>query len=184
MKQKSNNKKMIVIITVVLIILISIYLFIQKNNFAIQEDLIFFKLINSRKENQEKVNKKDNEYELKVIQGNTNFHIINLKQTIDYKTLVNEKIAPGTKGYFNVILTSNETLQYELFIKNKNKAPKNLEFYIQEKTGTIKKNEIKTIQVIWKWKYEISEEKDIEDTKDGENLEKYNFVIGVIGELN
>ena len=55
MKQKSNNKKMIVIITVVLIILISIYLFIQKNNFAIQEDLIFFKLINSRKENQEKV---------------------------------------------------------------------------------------------------------------------------------
>lgn len=182
MKARAYRKKVIaiIIIIIMLIILISLHLFIPKNNFNFQEDLIFFKLIGSRKENQEKVNK---EYEFRVIQGVTNYNTIDLNYTADYKTLVNEKVAPGTKGNFNIKLTSNEMINYEIFIRDKSQAPRNFKIYIQQEKGTIKKYETKVIQCNWEWLYEENEGKDAEDTKDGETIKNYNFEIGVIGEL-
>lgn len=42
--------------------------------------------------------------------------------------------------------------------------------------------ENKSIIINWEWKYEENKTQDIEDTKDGENIDKYNFLIYTIGE--
>ena len=38
----------------------------------------------------------------------------------------------------------------------------------------------KSIIIDWSWDYEIGENQNIQDTKDGENLTKYNFTIYAI----
>ena len=108
---------------------------------------------------------------------------INLLQTIDYKTLVHEKVAPGTKGELYIILTSNSTLKYKIDMKAKNQKPQNLKFSILEKQeGTIKRGEQKKIKVMWEWQYETNKIQNKQDTKDGENIKKYEFEICTIGE--
>ena len=114
---------------------------------------------------------------MKVFKDKKSYEKVNLLQTINLNTLVNEKVAPGTSGSFYVDLISDSNLQYELEIVNKNEKPKNFEFEIEEKEGRIEKNKIKKVRINWKWLYEINEEEDIQDTKDGETLEKFNFEI-------
>ena len=47
---------------------------------------------------------------------------------------------------------------------------------------TIEKfRETKKVEINWKWQYEKNIESDNQDTKDGENLEKYEFEICTIG---
>ena len=104
-------------------------------------------------------------------------------QTIDSKTLVHEKVAPGTKGEFYIILTSNSTLKYKIDMRAKNQKPQNLKFSILEnQEGIIKKGERKKIKATWEWQYETSKIQNKQDTKDGENIKKYEFEICTIGE--
>ena len=78
-------------------------------------------------------------------------------------------------------------------IESKNDKPKNLNFKIEGKDkkynsleemenelqGQITKN--KSIIIDWEWKYENNTNENMQDTKDGENLKKYNFTIYVTG---
>ncbi len=199
MKNLRNNKKKILILILLFIIILCILLKIaQAKDLYSQEDLIFFKLfgtgnsqvqennkeitsnkiLNSKKENE---SDKNNIYKVNVKKGENTYEKIDLLQTIDMKTLVNEKIAPGTKGSFYVYLTSNTNMDYEMKIVDKNKSPKNFKFEMNEKQGTIEKNKIKKVEVKWEWPYEIDDEENIQDTKDGENIEEYDFEICTIG---
>ena len=45
--------------------------------------------------------------------------------------------------------------------------------------GEITEN--KSIVINWQWEYEKNETQNIQDTKDGEKLTKYNFTIFAIG---
>ena len=199
MKNLRNNKKKILILILLFIIILCILLKIaQAKDLYSQEDLIFFqlfgtgnsqvqeknkeitsnKILNSKKENE---SDKNNIYKVNVKKGENTYEKIDLLQTIDMKTLVNEKIAPGTKGSFYVYLTSNTNMDYEIKIVDKNKSPKNFKFEMNEKQGTIEKNKIKKVEVKWEWPYEIDDEENIQDTKDGENIEEYDFEICTIG---
>ena len=126
---KINRKKIVILILIFIIILFILFKILQSEKFNFQEDLIFFKIFGVGKI-QEEGNEKS-EYEIEVIKGKSNYKEIELLQTIDIKTLVNEKVAPGTKGSFNVFLTSNSDVDYEVEIIDKNNKPKNLKFEIR-----------------------------------------------------
>lgn len=176
---KINRKKIVILILIFIIILFILFKILQSEKFNFQEDLIFFKIFGVGKI-QEEGNEKS-EYEIEVIKGKSNYKEIELLQTIDIKTLVNEKVAPGTKGSFNVFLTSNSDVDYEVEIIDKNNKPKNLKFEINEKVGKIEKDEVKKVEINWEWPYEINVEEDLQDTKDGENIDEFNFEICTIG---
>ena len=187
MKDLKNNKKKIIILILIFIIILCMLLKIaQAKDLGFQEDLIFFKLFgveNIQENNKEssKLNFKNNNYEIKVKRGENTYKKIDLLQTIDARTLINEKIAPGVKGKFYVYLTSKNDMEYAIKILDKNKRPRNFKFEIEEKEGKLEKNEVKKVEVNWEWPYEINEKENIEDTKDGINLEKYEFEIYTVG---
>ena len=182
---KKKNTKIQIIISIFILILIMIFIICKTSrsgNNEFQEDFIFFKFLNQEQKQKEKINKKTNKYEIKISKGEKKKESINLFKTIDKKTLVNEKVAPGTKGYFEIILISDIDTQYKIEIKKKNKKPKNLKFLIENgQEGKIRKKEPKKILVNWEWCYEINNEENKQDTQDGENIEKYNFEIIVTG---
>lgn len=185
MKKKISERKIIILLIIIFsIILISLYSIAQKENLRFQDDLIFFKLwSNPQKETIGVVNKETKQYKMKVSKQEITHKKIDLWSTIDARTLVNEKIAPGTKGNFEIILTSNSTLKYKIEFRNKNEKPRNFQFYIEEgETGEIQPKEIKRIPVEWEWKYETNTTENKQDTKDGETIKKYNFEICIIGE--
>ena len=176
MKDLRNNKvKIIILILVFLIILFILLKIVQNRKFNFQEDIIFFKLFSVQEST------KDEDYEIEVVKGKRNFQKIDLAQTVDIKTLVDEKIAPGAKGSFYVYLTSNSNMNYEIEIIDKNESPKNFQFKIDEENGKLEKNKTKKIEINWDWPYEINEKENIQDTKDGKNIEKYAFEICAIG---
>lgn len=147
-------------------------------------------------------NKYIKEYRFKINYKNMNFKSIDLVKTINEETLIYEKIAPGTNGSFNIILDSNYDLKYTIGFNSINEKPKNLNFRaiknekiigeadslekLSEKlTGYINKNEKINITVNWYWDYESQQDKeetDRQDTKDSENIERYQFKIYTLGE--
>ncbi len=40
----------------------------------------------------------------------------------------------------------------------------------------------KNIKINWEWEYEKDKTKDMQDTKDGENIKKFNFEIYAVGQ--
>ena len=106
-----------------------------------------------------------------------------------------EKQLHGTSGEFKIILKSDYNIKYAIDFKSKNEKPQNLVFYIKGKDkkyntleemakelhGKIQKEE--RIIVKWEWEYENvnNQKKDIQDTKDGEKLSNYKFIIYAIG---
>lgn len=175
-----KRKRIIILIIIFIIILTTLYTIAQSKGINFQEDVIFFKLFgNENNISQEKNN--NNQYEIKILKNRKTYRQIDLKETIDKKTLVHEKIAPGTKGNFEIILTSENNMNYEIKISDENQRPKNFIFTIEEDKGKIEANETKKIKVDWMWNYETDTENDIEDTKDGESLDKYYFEIYAIG---
>lgn len=125
-----------------------------------------------------------------------------MSDTIDKKTLVYEKIAPGTSGNFDILLESNQNLKYKIEFYSMNDKPKNLKFKAfnndrllgeantleelsKDLSGFIKKNEKINITIYWYWNFENEDNKeytDIQDTKDSENIKKYQFNISTLGE--
>lgn len=130
------------------------------------------------------------------------FKSIDLSETIDKETLVYEKIAPGTSGSFNILLDSNQNLKYKIEFNSINEKPHNLNFRalrneeilgeantleeLSEKlTGYINQNEKINITINWYWNYESEENQedtDIQDTKDSENIKRYQFNVCALGE--
>lgn len=125
-----------------------------------------------------------------------------MSDTIDKKTLIYEKIAPGTSGNFDILLESNQNLKYKIEFYSINDKPKNLNFKAfnndrllgeantleelsKDLSGFIKKNEKINITIYWYWNFENEDNKeysDIQDTKDSENIKKYQFNISTLGE--
>ena len=198
---------------IIIIILVCIILFIInsiKYDF-LQEDLLFFQFLNSSNESRN-ISKIDNEViEEKIEKEETNinvktiyFHVqyqnrklktVNLTDTVDNKTLVYEKIAPGTSGRFDILLNSNQNINYKIVFESENEKPTNLQFYTLEDnkkyttleelgenlTGTISKNEQKNIPVYWEWIYEANQEQNKQDTLEAKRIREYHFLIYVQG---
>lgn len=130
---------------------------------------------------------------------------LQLLKTYNPATLKNNQIAPGTSGSFDIVIdtTGSEVgIDYAVEFLNETNKPSNLEFKYQEnKVNSIKELEqflkgsipleseekVKTMKIEWEWKYETGDtkeeisKKDIQDTKDGKELEKYQFDIVITG---
>lgn len=178
---RKSRKKIIFLILIFIIILSILMKILQNRNLIFQEDLIFFKLFDVGNFQKNLEEGKEKIYKIEINKGKVNYQKINLSQTVDKKTLVNERIAPGTRGSFFVDLISNVNTNYEIKIVNKNLKPKNFDFDIEEKAGELQENKIKRIIINWEWPYEISESQNMQDTLDGQNIEEYNFEICTIG---
>lgn len=130
---------------------------------------------------------------------------IPLVSTCNNETLVNNKIAPGTSGSFNIVVdaTGSEVgINYYITFTNENNKPINLKFVYNNQeyksvselenvlSGTIDANDedkTKTLTIDWQWPYETgSSESEIAnndkiDTQDAQNIDTYTFNVIVSG---
>ena len=99
-----------------------------------------------------------------------------------------------------LLLDTNHSLNYKVLFYSLNEKPKNLNFiaFKNERflstantleelsnslTGYIQRNQKINITINWYWEYESKyEESDLQDTKDAENIKRYQFNICTIGE--
>lgn len=195
-------KKIIKYILIILILIFIIFTFFSLKRINLIDDFILFKLfsdsnVSLEKIQKEKLNLNNSKeypiYEFNVSYKKTKLEGINLLDTIDNKTLVKEKVAPGTKGNFTIRIKSNEDINYEILFNSLNEKPKNLIFKYKnikyqkledlqkDLKGKIVKKETIDINISWEWEYKINNKEDIQDTKDGEKLKNYNFTIETIG---
>lgn len=147
------------------------------------------------------------------IAGNKNGNIeeISLIDTADEVSLVYGKIAPGTKGNFDIVIdaTGSEVgVNYEVKVSSETNLPTNMKYYITKKDGTksneynsledlakaelngnipINEDQIRTVTVNWMWPYESNDiskidEYDLADFQTGVKADlKYKFVLQIIG---
>ena len=144
-------------------------------------------------------------WSFKVYGDNEQTQNVKLASTVDDITLVDNKIAPGTKGSFSIKIDgegSDVGINYNIKVQNETQKPANLFYTYQGKTytdlnelaleasGTINaddSNKVKEILVNWEWPYqtgsdEISKSKnDAQDSQDGKNISNYTFDIVVTG---
>lgn len=137
--------------------------------------------------------------------GSSSITNINLTNSYKENTLVENRIAPGTKGSFDIVIDTTHSevgVNYEVTFINEKAKPHNLQFTYDNHTvstmkelepfltGIIeadKKEKIKTMTIMWKWPYETgnsAKEKEIQDAKDTQNgieLEQYQFDILITG---
>lgn len=130
---------------------------------------------------------------------------IELGSTCHNETLVNNKIAPGTSGNFNIIVdgTGSEVgIDYNIRFENETTKPTNLKFvYAGQEyssinelqtnlSGTIDANapdKTRTLTIGWKWDYETGSTQsemannDKIDTQDAKNIANYTFDVVVSG---
>lgn len=144
-------------------------------------------------------------WNFKVNENAEKLQTIALKSTINNSTLVNNKIAPGTEGEFQIKLdaTGSEVgISYIIKFENESQKPQNLKFIYngntynsltelqKELVGTINANnecKIKTLTIGWNWKYETgNSEKEISkndliDTQNAKQMSNYSFDVIVSG---
>lgn len=130
---------------------------------------------------------------------------VNLLSTYDNETLINNKVAPGTSGSFNIVVDatgSDVGIDYAIQFLNESEKPQNLIFTYEDKqyttiqdleedlSGTINandENKSRTITINWEWQYQTGEDEneinqnDIIDTNNAKQLENYTFDIYVTG---
>lgn len=187
-----KHKKTAFLLIVILIILLFFILFNKFSKKEASDDIIFFKLFSQTKQNS---NTKENEYIFDFSKNNEISTNMNLWETVSRNTLINEKIAPGTEGEFEIKLKSNKSIYYEINFLSQNKKPKNLVFSIKgdnkryskledlrdELQGDLNKMETKSIIIQWKWDYDTGAKEDMQDTKDGTSIKDYHFYIHATG---
>ena len=132
---------------------------------------------------------------------------IDLAETYDEDTLVNGKIAPGTKGQFDLVINAGESdvgVDYTVEFTNEQHKPENLKFkvngvelpdstkgitgYNSVFTGNIKPEDARTVTlpIEWEWEYETGmgteiDANDEKDTEDGLAALDYTFDVLVTG---
>ena len=208
MKKRKINKILFLLLIIFIILFITISIRLKFS--FLQDDILFLKFLGNiytseqnLKESEEKNDIKNTpkeevtpQYVFDITYKDTNFTNINLIDTIKSKTLVDEKIAPGIKGEFDIIIKTNKDTKYQIYFISQNEKPKNLEFKIDKTEittnrledlkeylhGNLKKGETKTITIKWNWNYENELEGNIQDTKDAKNIDKYVFDIYTYGE--
>ena len=154
MKKRKNR-----ILAILTIIILCMFIFINIRGFKeFQKDILFLKFLNgslnyedTSEENLDYLNAKnidlniknssenieivtnesrENQYVFEIEYKNMNFQNIDLIDTLKSETLVNEKIAPGIKGNFDIIIYSNHNAHYYVNFTSKNNKPHNLKFNI------------------------------------------------------
>ena len=144
-------------------------------------------------------------WSFKVNGNEEKLQTISLKSTMNNEFLINNKIAPGTEGDFQIRLdaTGSEVgINYVIKFENESKKPTNLKFIYdgktynslsdlqQDLTGIINANEadkIKTLIIGWNWKYETGStaqeiaENDLIDTQEAKQMSNYTFDVIVSG---
>lgn len=192
-----KKKKKRIGILVLFICIILICMFYSMRYIFLQEDLIFFQMFHSiiKSEKNSNNQKESKEIEFLVEYNHTKLKSLNLMETIHNKTLIYEKIAPGTSGNFNIVLKSKQNMQYMVQFESKNQKPSNLQFSITEKgkkqdsleklnemlKGTILENQEKVMNIYWEWKYEGNREDNAQDTMEAKKIREYHFLIYVQG---
>ena len=168
----------------------------EMNNLSNDEMIKTGGTTNIEKQSSKAQNINNRQFVFDVQYKNTKLEDINLLDTVDNKTLVYEKIAPGTSGNFDIVLKSNQQLNYKIRFESKNQKPTNLQFYTSENSqkyktleelgetlnGTILPNEEIVTHIYWEWCYETNGEADVQDTLDVKTIQEYNFLIYVQGE--
>lgn len=144
-------------------------------------------------------------WSFKVNENEEKLQTISLKSTINNSTLVNNKIAPGTEGEFQIKLdaTGSEVgINYVIKFENESQKPTNLKFTYdgktynsltdlqQDLTGLINANveeRVKILTVAWNWKYETGNTaqeiaaNDLVDTQNAKQINNYTFDVIVSG---
>ena len=205
---KNKKKRIFKLMLILILIILFVKIFFPKGLSNVQkiDDFLFIKLFSNGIQNNDDFLIKNDQnqkiYNFKINYKNLNFTSIDLAETIDKDTLVYEKIAPGTSGSFNILLDSNQNLKYKIEFNSVNEKPHNLNFKasksgkvlgesntleeLSEKlTGYINQNEKIDITINWYWNFENEqdlENTDIQDTKDSENIKKYQFNVYAVGE--
>ena len=178
-----NVKKVIFIIIAILIILLLCYL--KYKNSSELENILIFNLYENTKENQ---------YFFDITSGENKTETIDLLNTLKAKGNTQEKIAPGMKGEFEIVLKSSTKRNYQIQFNSYNAKPQNLLFNIKNDNnivekleklskklrGTLDKNKEEKINIEWIWKYEINNNSDKQDTADGMNIKDYRFNIDIL----
>ena len=118
-----KNKKKIIFKMILVLILIFLFLKIfflkESSNIQKNDDFLFLKLFSNGETLSKGITNSESQkiYNFKIDYKNLDFKSIDLADTIDKKTLVYEKIAPGTSGSFNIVLNSNQNLISHYFYK-------------------------------------------------------------------
>lgn len=143
-------------------------------------------------------------WSFKVNNNEAQIQTINLASSVDNTTLVDNKIAPGTSGNFEIKIDATGAevgIDYKVRFINETNKPQNLFFTYDNKryesiadiekdlVGTIDANaeeKTKTINIHWEWPYETGKdaqivENDKIDTQDGKNIAEYTFDVVVEG---
>ena len=144
-------------------------------------------------------------WSFKVNENDEKMQTISLKSTVNNETLIDNKIAPGTEGSFQIKLDATDSdvgINYQIKFENETQKPTNLKFIYDEKTyysinelgnalsGTINandENKTKTLSIDWNWQYETGDTveeitaNDTIDTQEAEQIENYSFDIIVSG---
>ena len=204
-----KNKKIKNFILIILIFFVILFIIIFSNlkmDFF-QNDILFLKFLGniftSEQDTKEikyigNTPKKDTaqQYIFDITYKYMNFTNVNLIDTIKSNTLVNEKIAPGISGEFDVVVKTNRNSKYQIYFISQNEKPQNLEFKIANTnisvnkiedlakylTGTLEKGQTRTVTIEWSWNYENDTKGNIKDTKDAKNIDEYIFDIYTYGE--
>ena len=144
-------------------------------------------------------------WDFKVNGEQTQMKSVSLNSTNRQATIADGKIAPGTSGFFEIIVDSSEAetgISYETKFLNETKKPTNLIF----KCGNIKSKNLKDLEQVlkgnievqnedrikiftveWEWPYETGNTQaeinnnDQIDTREGKELTNYTFDISVTG---
>ena len=201
-----NRKYKIMFFVFIIFVILFIILFSQFKFRFLQDDILFLKFLGNvfmseKNPNDihilnEKNSKSSIQYVFNITYKNMNFADVNLIDTIKAKTLVNEKIAPGISGEFDIVIKTNKNSRYQIYFNSKNEKPKNLEFKIANTDitvskieelskyliGNLEKGDTKIVTIEWCWKYENESKGNIQDTNDSKNIDKYVFDIYTYGE--
>ena len=124
-----KNKKRLLMIFLFAFMIIVFILFGNNMKFSssLCDDILFLRFFqNSEKENE--LNNMPVQYVFDVSWKNVNFSNASLIGALDAKNVIEEKIAPGLEGVFDIIIKSNHNTKYSVEFKSKNEKPKNLKF--------------------------------------------------------
>ena len=123
---------------------------------------------------------------------------IQLASTCNNETLIDNKIAPGTSGSFNIIVDgtgSDVGINYDIKFTTETTKPSNLKFMYkgqeynsigeleEQLSGSIyanDKDKTKTLTIDWQWKYETGSNERI-DTQNAQDIATYQFNVIVSG---
>lgn len=198
---KNKNIKRLIIVIILIFLIFKIVCLNLKFDSIKNDDFLFLKfLVNGQKDSINNLNQKSI-YKFNVDYKDMKLKSINLLDSADKTTFVYEKIAPGSKGEFEIELNSNQNLKYRIEFKSNNAKPQNLNFKVlkdddfldeantleelsESMKGDINKNKKIIYKIEWYWEFQNSqglEKVDIQDTNDAKNINQYNFDVYTYG---